>query len=347
MKDREERGVLQRLEDQTLKLQTSEDQKRVRPYHLNKFLEAAGVDLPFSQRIQLATSVEMVHMWTKYLDDNQDNDDWRNEEKAPHTLMREILADSETADWLATNHMLDLKSRAYRPITELDEDYVDAGEKLDLLGILWEAEEDLAVGQNLDLLGSRIALEPGLEEHLTYEGGEFDLMEYNFETNDRKTTALFRANSRIVEELMEGYEGEALTEYANLAGQAFQIWDDALDFRNSRLSDLEESNYNVPITIAKRYLETYPSGREDSEEKEEYAEYLDSVMSMENPHYMQVEKAGRIVQEETPAIEASRNLSRYLVEQANERLEEIDWDDYGDVEEIKELTAFMGYQRSK
>jgi len=55
-------------------------------------------------------------------------------------------------------------------------------------------------------------------------------MDYNFETNDRKTAALFRANGQIVEELMEDYEGKALTEYGNLAGQAFQMWDDALDF---------------------------------------------------------------------------------------------------------------------
>jgi len=179
-------------------------------------------------------------------------------EKSPHALMRDVLDDNETADWIATNHILDLKSRAYRPIKDLDEAYVDASTKLDLLEILWEAEEDLAVGQNLDLLGRRIARENGLEDELTYNGGDFDLMDYNFETNDRKTAALFRANGQIVEELMEDYEGKALTEYGNLAGQAFQMWDDALDFERGRLSDLEESNYNVPITIAQRYLETHP-----------------------------------------------------------------------------------------
>lgn len=341
-KETKERGVLQDLEDQTFRLQTSEDQKRVRPYHLNRLLEAAGVDLPFEQRVQTGSSVELIHMWTKYLDDNQDNDDVRNEEKAPHALMREIIDDTETADWVAANHILDLKSRAYRPVKELDEDYVDASTKLDLLEILWEAEEDLAVGQNLDLLGRRLSREPGLEDELTYNGGDFDVMEYNFETNDRKTAALFRANAQIVEELMEDYEGEALTEYANLAGQAFQIWDDALDFERGRLSDLEESNYNVPIAIAQRYLETHPD-----DEKNELGDYLSEVMSDENPHYMQVRKADRIIREETPAIEASQNLSQHLTEQANDYLDEIDWDDYGKVEEIKEITAYMGYERSK
>lgn len=334
--------MLQSLEDQTFRLQTSEDQKRVRPYHLNQLLEAAGVELPFDQRIQTGSSVELIHMWTKYLDDNQDNDDVRNGEKAPHALMRDILEDEETADWVATNHILDLKSRAYRPIRELDEDYVDSSEKLDLLEILWEAEEDLAVGQNLDLLGRRIALEPGLEDELTYNGGDFDMMEYNFEANDRKTAALFRANGQIVEELMDDYEGEAVTEYANLAGQAFQIWDDVLDFERGRLSDLEESNYNVPITIAHRYLETHPD-----EEKNELGNYLSEVMSMENPHHTQVQKADRIIREETPALEASRNLSQHLTEQANEFLDEVEWEDYSKVQEVKEMTAYMGYERSK
>lgn len=341
-KDGEEREVLQGLEDQTFRLQTSEDQKRVRPYHLNRLLEAAGVELPFDQRIQTGSSVELIHMWTKYLDDNQDNDDVRNGEKAPHALMRDILDDNETADWIATNHILDLKSRAYRPVKELDEEYVDASTKLDLLEILWEAEEDLAVGQNLDLLGRRIALEPELEDELTYNGGDFDMMEYNFEANHRKTAALFRANGQIVEELMEDYEGESITEYGNLAGQAFQIWDDALDFKRGRLSDLEESNYNVPITIAQRYLETHPE-----EEKNELGDYLAEVMSSEDPHYKEVEKADRIVREETPALEASRNLSQHLTEQANDYLDEVEWDEYDKVQEVKEMTAYMGYERSK
>jgi|GEM_PF-579784 geranylgeranyl pyrophosphate synthase len=341
-KDAKERKVLQSLEDQTFRLQSSEDQKRVRPYHLNRLLEASGIDLPFDQRIQTGSSVELIHMWTKYLDDNQDNDDVRNGEKAPHALMRDVLDDNETADWIATNHILDLKSRAYRPIKDLDEAYVDASTKLDLLEILWEAEEDLAVGQNLDLLGRRIARENGLEDELTYNGGDFDLMDYNFETNDRKTAALFRANGQIVEELMEDYEGKALTEYGNLAGQAFQMWDDALDFERGRLSDLEESNYNVPITIAQRYLETHPE-----EEKNELGDYLSEVMSSENPHYKEVEKADRIIREETPAIEASRNLSQHLTEQANEYLDEIEWENYGKIEEVKEMTAYMGYERSK
>jgi len=79
-KDAKERKVLQSLEDQTFRLQSSEDQKRVRPYHLNRLLEASGIDLPFDQRIQTGSSVELIHMWTKYLD-NQDNDDVRNGEK--------------------------------------------------------------------------------------------------------------------------------------------------------------------------------------------------------------------------------------------------------------------------
>lgn len=334
--------MLQSLEDQTFRLQSSEDQKRVRPYHLNQLLEAAGVELPFDQRIQAGSSVELIHMWTKYLDDNQDNDEIRNGEKAPHALMRDLLKDEETADWIAANHILDLKSRAYRPVKELDEEHVDPSKKLNLLEILWEAEEDLAAGQNLDLLGRRIALEPGLEDELTYNGGDFDLMEYNFETNDRKTAALFRANAQIVEELIDDYEGEAITEYANLAGQAFQIWDDALDFERGRLSDLEESNYNVPITIAQRYLETH-----HEEEKNKLGKYLSEVMSDDNPHYKEVEKADRIISEETPALEASRNLSHHLTEEANKYLDEVEWEDYSRVQEVKEMTAYMGYERSK
>lgn len=281
-------------------------------------------------------------MWTKYLDDNQDNDDIRNGEKAPHALMREILEDKETADWIATNHILDLKSRAYRPVKDLDEEYIDSSTKLDLLEILWEAEEDLAVGQNLDLLGRRIAREQDLDNKLTHKAEKFDMMEYNFETNDRKTAALFRANGQITEKLMERYEGKALTEYGNLAGQAFQIWDDALDFKRGRLSDLEESNYNIPITIAQKYLETHPN-----EEKNEMGDYLSEVMSDGSPHYKQVEKADRIIREETPAIEASRNLSQHLTERANEYIDEIEWEDSTKIQEVKEMTAFMGYERSK
>jgi len=70
-------------------------------------------------------------------------------------------------------------------------------------------------------------------------------------------------------------------------------------------------------------------------------------MSSENPHYKEVEKADRIIREETPAIEASRNLSQHLTEQANEYLDEIEWENYGKIEEVKEMTAYMGYERSK
>lgn len=337
--NRDKRKATEKLENQTMRLALAEDQKRGRPIYQSLMLRAIDDSYSAQEEAELAAPKEGTHIWTKKLDDIEDGDHIRNGEQTLHSFARENILDDEVAEWVAINHIIGLRSRNYKAIT--DSDQLDDSQKLNLLEIIWDAEQDLAEGQNYDILGSKIAENPELRHQLTYDDGDFDMMDYLFDTNHLKTAALFRASAESVAELT-GYEKEELVNSANKTGQAFQIWDDALDFQTERNSDIEEANYTVPLYIAERHLQTHPEPQ-----KNKKGEYLQSILSDSSPTVEEIEEATRIIREETPAIEASENLSKHLIQQANDYIDNVDWENPEYAEELKEFNELLGYKRPK
>ena len=347
-----ERIIIQDIEQHSHDIMVSPYAKRLRPQiGIDMYRGLAEVERDLDEIVEAYLPVEVIQGWSVQIDDVEDGDDKRRKKKALQAHIRENHVDSEDiANWLAINHNLDLRGREYRIITRSD--WLEDSQKIDILEILWDAEENLAVGQNLDLLGSLLAENPELKEKLVYEGGEFDFMEFFDEVNYRKTAAPFEAAARITEVVAEDYDGDDLANYTVALAKGFQIRDDVLDITEEeedlgkdRLSDVHDGNYTVPIYLAEEFLANYPENRSNYDEMQEKAEYLSRVLAKENPTDEELEITGEIIMEYTPAIKSSRRICRGLVEEAKEYIDNIDWADESYAQRLKDMAQFAGMDR--
>lgn len=345
-----ENELLSEIEKHGARLILSPDQKRVRPGIGLKLLEGLGVDLPRDQKIQLMSAPEGIHVYTKGIDDIEDGDLERNELPTLHHYLASYIEDQigddseldknpgELAEDLAMNFFLAVKSRNYRIISDLDENYFSAEDKEDFRVAIEDIEEALSDGQNLDLAGTLIGRGSMMPNYL---GGDIDVMEYTHDTNRGKTARLFSLLGRFAQ-ISSDYEGEELEKWGLYGGEAFQIKDDVLDIRHGRNSDLVSNNYTVPIYIAERYLHTHPD-----EELNEKGEELSRILRKQDPSEQELGYANELIVEETPALDAAENLAGYLTGRANNYLDEVDWVDERYMHEIETMTEFFGYGREK
>ena len=342
--DEKDDSLLDSMEQHGARLMLSPDQKRIRPGIFVELVEALDTDIPEDELVQLASSIEGIHFYTKGMDDIQDGDSERNDYLTLHAFLEEELGDEKLAVNMADNYFTDIKNRNDRVISDLDEEYFSADERESLRDAMREVEGELVEGQNLDLSGNAIGDEElGLRPN--YLGGELDVLKRNLEGNDGKTAALFGLIGSYVD-IATDYDGDDIEEWGRKAGQAFQIHDDVLDLENERFSDLKEG-HTVPIYVAERYLHTHPGDEEMSEEEyTRIGEQLTDIIQMEQPGDKELEKAYDIIME-TPALEASENMAKYLTNQANDSLDEVDWESEEDVDKIKYMTEVMGYMREK
>jgi len=342
--DEKDDSLLDSMEQHGARLMLSPDQKRIRPGIFVELVEALDTDIPEDELVQLASSIEGIHFYTKGMDDIQDGDSERNDYLTLHAFLEEELGDEKLAVNMADNYFTDIKNRNDRVISDLDEEYFSAEEREALRDAMREVEGELVEGQNLDLSGNAIGDEElGLRPN--YLGGELDVLKRNLEGNDGKTAALFGLIGSYVD-IATDYDGDDIEEWGRKAGQAFQIHDDVLDLENERFSDLKEG-HTVPIYVAERYLHTHPGDEEMSEEEyREMGEQLAEIIQMEDPGDAELQQAYDIIME-TPALEASENMAKYLTNQANDSLDEVDWESEGDVDKIKYMTEVMGYIREK
>ncbi|MFB6214039.1 MAG: polyprenyl synthetase family protein [Candidatus Nanohaloarchaea archaeon] len=381
----EERGqeVLEELEKHGARLMLSPDQKRARPGIGRKLFKAAGVKIPEEQQLQLLSAVEGVHFYTKGIDDIQDGDLERNDLPTLHRYASHYLEDDGSGlfeprggvigrlaslipafprqepdvgslgDHIANNYFLSVKSRVPGMISGLDSLSYEQREQLRYA--IDESQQRLADGQNLDLAGTEIG-----EGRLTpnYLGGDLDVMAHLHDTNEGKTAELFALLGRFTRIISEEYDGDELEQWGREAGQAFQVTDDVLDLEHGRNSDIEGKNYTVPIYIAERYLHSLP---EEETPVDRWGQPLDEkltrLLRKEDPSGEQAEEANRIITEETPAVEASYKLASHLTEHATGYegredmdgvpLDEVDWEDETYIEEVRQLSRLLGYQREK
>lgn len=337
--EEKEEEVLMKREGHGAKLMLSPDQKRVRPGIGVELAEALGTDIPHEQLVKAMTPVEGIHFYSKGIDDIQDGDAERNEEKTLHAYLEDILEDEDLARNISIDYYLGIKSRNYGIITDLDDEHFSDTDRENLRRELEEAENRLVDGQDLDLAGTQIGNEKiGMVPN--YLDGNLDVMQHLHKSNVGKTGVLFGLTGSFVQYLSD-YNGDKIEEWGLKAGEAFQIQDDVLDLEQGRLSDLETGNYTVPIYMAERYLHTHPDDDRNTE-----GERLTEIIRKDDPTGYELDHAYSIIQE-TPAIEASRNLSRYLSKEANSYLDEVDWEEEESVEQIKYMTEVLGYQREK
>ena len=351
--DEKEEEELQELEKHGARLILSPDQKRLRPAIGLKMAEALDLDVSEDQLFRVLTALEGMHVYSKGIDDIEDNDEKRNEMPTLHVHMAEYFRNGEEPEKVdvdelgksyATNYFLAVKSRNYGIISDIDEEGLPDGLETDDLKeefrvAMEESEGELSDGQNLDLVGTLIGYD-GFKPN--YLGGEKDVLQHLLKGNEGKTAELFALIGRELTMLSEDYDGDDIENWGYEAGQAFQIWDDVLDLKNDRLADIRENNYGVPIYIAERFLHSHPEG-----ERNDLGEELSEILREPEPTEDQLERANYIITEETPAVEASRNQSQYFVEQANEYLDEVDWENSDLIEEVRTMTEFLGYRREK
>lgn len=343
-----EKEELKELEKHGARLMASPDQKRMRPGVGLKFAQARDLDVPREALIKAMTALEGIHFYSKGIDDIQDKDEERNGFPTLHehisNYFQEKGVGEEKADELGENlahdYFLAVKSRNYCLVSSIEEDNLPEDVRVDDIRIEMEkAENGLTDGQNLDLSGTAIGYGDFKPDYL---GGDKEVQSHIFDGNRGKTAELFSSIGREIEMLSEDYEGDELENWGYNAGQAFQIWDDVLDLKSGRNSDMEENNYVFPTYVAERFLHTHPD-----EEKNELGEELSRILRDPEVTENELERANYIVTEETPAVEASRNQAKYLVDQANDYLDDVDWDNPRAVEEVKALTEKLGYRRGK
>lgn len=327
------------IEKQGAKLMLSDDQKRVRPVIGTLLMEAAGTGMDQEEAVQLNTSVEGVHFYSKGIDDIEDEDDIRNGEVTLHTFLSGVYGDERDGLSRALNYYLSMKTRNYSLITGIDEESLDFETKEKIREAMEKAEDELVDGQNLDLDSQEI----GRKDEMTpnYLGGEYDVFGHLGPANRMKTGALFADIGRITEIVGDIPEG-TVEEWGYKAGEAFQVEDDVIDIRNQRFSDIESNNYSVPLYIAERFLHTH-----SDPEKNQLGEEFTEIMRAEENTEEELQRAYEIIEEETPALEASENLAEYLAEQAKTRLDEAEWEVEPYVEIVKGFTDKLTYEREK
>jgi geranylgeranyl pyrophosphate synthase len=339
-----DRWVLEQAEIAGLQLLLSPDQKRLRPSIGMKFYDWIGSEKDRQSALQAFTMVEVVHDYTKGIDDIMDGDRFRNGFPAAHAYMKEALNLDEgekLSKHAAYDYWLDVKSRNYSIISDLDPQFSDS-EKERLRVAVEEAESKLSDGQTLDLAGSKIG-EEGFHVQPSYLDGQEEMEEYTSQTNRGKTAALFGLIGTFAEEITH-YDGDKLTEWGLKAGEAFQIADDVLDLENQRWSDIENGNYTLPIVLGEEYLHT-----SNEKELQEYGQRFTEILRADQNTEEELQEAYNILSQETPAIEASLEVAEELAEEAIQYLEEVE-DEVGGsqgLEEIKSFTRMMSYQRPK
>ncbi len=356
--DNKNEEELEELEKHGARLLLSPDQKRFRVGVGLDLADALDVKIPRDQLIQLFSTIEGTHVYSKGLDDIEDRDDERNNYPTLHKYMEQYFEKQgvpstkaeQIGESFALNYFLAIKSKNYRMISDLEaKQFCETEEEAEKIKnelaeefrkTLENSETILSDGQNLDLSGSLIGYE-GFQPN--YLGGNKDVVQHLTNANTGKTAELFALIGKYLEILSDEYSGEELEKWGYNAGQSFQIWDDALDIKLERNSDIKENNYSFPIYIAERHLHTHPN-----QEKKELGEELSQILRNENSLQYELERANEIICEDTPAVEASRNQAKYLVDQANQYLDEIDvFDQEESVMKVKAMTEELGYRREK
>lgn len=181
--------------------------KRVRPILAIASYEAAGGKSPAGNIIPVASSIELIHTYSLIHDDlpAMDNDDIRRNKPTTHKAFGEAEA------ILAGDALL---TEAFRIISGVD------AEPAALLKVINElaygsGPEGMVGGQSMDIL---LEGKKASKEQLLY-------------IHTHKTAALIRASIRTGA-IMAGASTEtldALTEYGEKTGLAFQVTDDILD----------------------------------------------------------------------------------------------------------------------
>jgi|APHM01.1.fsa_nt_gi Geranylgeranyl pyrophosphate synthase len=348
--EEEKRRLNQLTEEHSFSVIGSERAKRIRPQMGYKMLKGMGTDLSDEDIVQLFLSIEGIHNWSIILDDVEDDDDLRRGVPSVHKALEEETGDAELSRFSATNQSVIMNPRSYRPVRDLDS--LSAEKRLEIFDILWKSVEKLGDGQNLDLGADSLADRPRkgmFNEDAAYllsrEGEEFAYPEFNEDVESLKTAALFEALGKI-SETVEEYGEDHLSNYGEKAGIAFQLRDDILDFTSGegelgkdRYSDFAEGTFTLPIYFAVSYLDSHPN-----DVFSERADYLLDVLAEEDPEMEELEKAGEIVGY-TPALAASENVCRRLVEEAAGYLDEVDWENEEYAEELMDLTVYGGLAR--
>lgn len=347
-----QRDINREIEQRSEDVLASAEAKRIRPQVENKMLKALGVDLG-GEEVQLHLGVEGIHSYSIILDDVEDSDESRRGEQTVHAALKDYTGDGRLSDWLTTNQTVRINTRAYRPIDEMES--LSSGEKLEVLEILWDAEEKLGKGQNLDLYSAKLAepprdglFNPDVEEKLSYPGEEFDYLEFSEEVNDLKTASLFEASAEIAAYLGGANEEETgeMKSFANKMARAFQIRDNTLDFTQEegeigkdRYSDFQEGVLTPQVYYAVKFLDSHPN-----EMFSERAEYILDVLAEEEPGDEEIERAADLVSY-TPALDAAQNVCTRLVEEAHDHLDRVDWENDEYVDELKDLSVYGGLAR--
>ncbi len=345
-----DRWVLDQAEIAGLQLLLSPDQKRLRPSIGMKFYDWIGSEKSRDAALQAFAMPEVTHIYTKGIDDIMDRDDWRNEFPTIQRYMQEVLdvaEGDELAENVAIDYWLDVKSRNYSLISNLDEDEFPLEEQKKLRMAVEEAESHLSNGQTLDITGVKIGDE-GFHVQPEYLGGDEDMVKYTGQTNRGKTSAIFGVIGTFAEQITD-YNGDALTQWGLKAGEAFQIADDVLDLENERWKDLENGNYTLPIALGEEYLHT--SGQEELKRR---GERFTEIFRADKNNEKELEEAYEILSE-TPAVEKSIEMARDLAEEAISYLNEVEEEISNEPEdeesrefyEIKEFTRMMSYKRGK
>jgi octaprenyl-diphosphate synthase len=199
--------------------------KRIRPVIV--ILAAHAFNHQGQQHINLATAMELIHTATLLHDDVVDNSTLRRGRKTANNIW------GNEASVLVGDF---LYSRAFQLIVKLDHQLI--------LGIFADATNLIAEGEVLQLINCH---NPDTSEQSYYH------------VIERKTAKLFEVAARIGTALSSHTETQmnAMQKYGSHVGIAYQLIDDALDYRSSTAetgknigNDLAEGKPTLPLIYA-------------------------------------------------------------------------------------------------
>lgn len=357
---RPQRSLIGGLEEQGGRIILSDEAKNNRIILLNEMLDGVGSDLSVEDRAKLGASFELTHVFSKLLDDIQDEDRVRNGELHPAEYLQDAYGlDEKTAEDITSNYLVQLKTRANRPIRDMD---IESDKVLELLDALWDAQEELGVGQNNDILNTVNTTDPDFDEaDIARPGERYDRLGHLEEINEKKTGALIRVLGRAVE-IVEDLDTDALSRYGEALGKAYQVRDNVIDMAASEdeqgrapFSDLDEGTYTELTHVAEMYLgsmartERNQGNEEKAREYEQKLEKIWNVLEGEPGSYdrADLEEAAEIIVGETPAVDTANNIANYEVEKAGEALEDVEWVDDAYQDALEKKALYIGLERGR
>jgi octaprenyl-diphosphate synthase len=262
--------------------------KRLRP--LIALLSAKAFNYQGEGHLQLATSLELIHTATLLHDDVIDGSELRRGKKTAHSLW------GNSASVLVGDF---LYSRAFQMIIRINNPRV--------LASLADATNTLSQAEILQLLSCHNA---NIDE------------EYCLKVIQGKTGILFSIAAQQPTILSERCEAEisAMANYGLHLGIAFQLIDDALDYSGTSLKlgkslgdDLAEGKPTLPLIYALQQANT------------EQAQLIREAITQGSQEHLPAVIA---IMKSTQAIDYTRKLAKYHVQQALIHLEVIPESNY-------------------